>query len=33
MEKKKKVIKPTITVVKPSDRKNQVTMSNCHCSA
>ena len=29
----KKVLKPTITVVKPSDNKKQVTMSNCHCSA
>lgn len=29
----KKTLKPTITVIKPSDRKKQVTMSDCHCSA
>lgn len=32
-QKVKKPLKPTITVVKPSDRKSQVTMGDCHCSA
>ncbi len=32
-QKVKKTLKPTITVVKASDRKKQVTMSDCHCSA
>lgn len=29
----KKLLSPTITVIKPCDRKSQVMSSACHCSS
>lgn len=31
--KEKKVVKPTITVVKVNDKKQCMAVSSCHCSA